>query len=85
MYTVFVSCFEPVCLSLMHFVHLRTFLLSVLFAVLASDIWHKGRNTPSIRSPMMDIERMRPSDWSDWSVVCVTFSAFDTVSCVSDQ
>jgi len=27
------------------------------------ESWHKGNNAPSIRSPVVDEERMRPDQW----------------------
>jgi len=38
------------------------------------DSQHKGRNTPSMRSPVVYEERMRPGHWLE-SVLCVSFSA----------
>jgi len=31
---------------------------------------HKGSNTPSIRSPVVDRERMRPGHWLGISALC---------------
>jgi len=42
--------------------------------MLASENWHEGSNAPSVRSPVMDEERMRPDHWLGL-VLCVHFSA----------
>jgi len=44
------------------------------FQVLVSKSWHNGRNVPSIKSPVMDKERLWPGHWLG-SVLCVSFSA----------
>jgi len=37
------------------------------------DSRHKDSNVPSVRSPVVDEERMRPGDWSG-SVLYVSFT-----------
>jgi len=46
--------------------------------MLASENWHEGSNTPSVRSPVMDEERMRPGHWLGL-VHCVPFSALTLI------
>jgi len=42
--------------------------------VLASETRHKGSNAPSVRSSVMDEERMRPGHWLGLKL-CVPFTA----------
>jgi len=42
--------------------HLFSSLMSILM-LLVSKSRHKGRNAPSVRSPVVDEERMRPGYW----------------------
>jgi len=36
--------------------------------------WHKGNNAPSVRSPVVDVETMKPGHWLG-SALCVPFRA----------
>jgi len=42
--------------------------------VVISESWHELSSTSSIRSPVVDEERMRPGHWL-WLLLCVFFSA----------
>ena len=43
---------------------------------MVSESQHNGSNAPSIRSPVVDEERMRPGHWLGL-VFCVPFTALD--------
>jgi len=42
--------------------------------VVIAESWHEWSNTSSIRSPVVDEERMKPGHWL-WLLLCVSFSA----------
>ena len=46
--------------------------------VLAPKSWHNGINTHSIRSPVVDEERMSPGHWLG-SMLCISFSALTLI------
>jgi len=43
--------------------------------ILASERWCEEQFTPSVRSPMIDEERMRPGDWLEL-LLCVPLSTY---------
>jgi len=49
--------------------------LMLFLMVRASEILHKGSDAPSMSSPVVDEDRMRPGHWLE-SVLCVSFSAW---------
>ena len=61
----------------------RTFWIMItrtVLLVLASEIWYKGTNASSIRSPVVDEERMRRGNWLEL-MLCVPSSAFRLMVC----
>ena len=68
----------------MYFDHL---LSRVIFRVLASDSWRKGSNTPSLKTLVVDEERMRPVwDIPQFWVSALSFlQYFDTVGWVTGR
>jgi len=63
--------------------HLFSSLMSILM-LLASESRRKGRNAPSVRSAVVDEERMRPGHWL-WLVLRVPLQCSDTDGWVAER